>query len=78
MRMRKYLQINFDVDKFLSVINDQHIEARTYKCSKDGLEEIKRVKSEIKVIDRAANYGYDSTLFSHLEIENLVGTRPQE
>ena len=44
------------------MINDQHQEARTYKCSKDGLEEIKRVKRELKEIDRAANYGFDFTL----------------
>ena len=50
------LQAKFDVGKFLSLINDQHKETRRYKCSKDGLEEVKRVKRELKQIDRDANF----------------------
>ena len=55
-----YFQKIFDVEKFLSLINEQHQEERTYKCGKDGLEELKRVKNELKEIGRASNFGLDS------------------
>lgn len=50
-------QDDFDVGKFLSIINKQHSESRTYKCSADALQEVKVVKKKLKSIDEESNFG---------------------
>jgi hypothetical protein len=49
-------QVDF-VGKFLSIINKQHSESRTYKCSADALQEVKVVKKKLKSIDEESNFG---------------------
>lgn len=62
MYLTNIFQSIFDFGKFLSLINDQHKEPRRYKCSIDGLEEVKRVRRELKQIDRDSNFGFDYSL----------------
>ena len=50
-------QDDFDVGKFLSIINKQHSESRTYKCSANALQEVKEVKKKLKSIDEQSNFG---------------------